>query len=444
MPLKTSRNIPQLKWSGHGKGTRKGAAGLGGNLPSPSRAPKLRDSCDACAVAKIRCNRRKPTCTRCEKRRLLCEYKATKRAGRPSQASKKSAGKGIRAQYDAQQNGTPHGPVVISTHNPHKTAPSQEDFLSSPGAIELFPEQHMAMYEEPFLNRLLSTDQTTTYLPTTKLLTTSNHEFEEFFASLKPLPELEESRPGVLSHGLNGPHCAEFMIESGVSTTLMSEGMLSISEDAWPEMQIHPGDLASISRPVETGLAASVDLPCCCLIIAQSFLHELVPKTSKTRLEKGKQMSELARSLFPLIRTVIADNQRVVDGMDTILQCPCSQDGYLLTVLSIVIFKALDWYESAAQAALRVAVADGYMSRQSVGTWLVSGEDAGRVAAKMVHGELYRIQRLVNVLSARFNGHRVSGKEGNWPFSMIIFYQLEVDLRWRLRMVSSKLIDIIG
>ena len=56
--------------------------------PAPSRrstilpGPKLRDSCHACAASKVKCNKGKPTCSRCEKRNAACEYVATKRAGR--------------------------------------------------------------------------------------------------------------------------------------------------------------------------------------------------------------------------------------------------------------------------------------------------------------------------------------------------------------------------
>src|SRR5947208_442156 len=61
-------------------------------LPTPSSsagrrstapaAPKLRDSCHACASSKLKCYKEKPTCSRCAKRGITCEYVATKRGGR--------------------------------------------------------------------------------------------------------------------------------------------------------------------------------------------------------------------------------------------------------------------------------------------------------------------------------------------------------------------------
>ncbi|KAK8022718.1 hypothetical protein PG993_013485 [Apiospora rasikravindrae] len=44
----------------------------------------MRDSCRACANSKVKCRREKPTCSRCAKRKVPCEYLPTKRGGRKS------------------------------------------------------------------------------------------------------------------------------------------------------------------------------------------------------------------------------------------------------------------------------------------------------------------------------------------------------------------------
>lgn len=40
---------------------------------------KLRDSCHACASSKVKCHKEKPTCSRCRKRGITCEYFAHRR-----------------------------------------------------------------------------------------------------------------------------------------------------------------------------------------------------------------------------------------------------------------------------------------------------------------------------------------------------------------------------
>ena len=48
---------------------------------APDR-PKLRNSCHICASSKLKCSQDKPTCSRCAKRGLECEYVAAKQGGR--------------------------------------------------------------------------------------------------------------------------------------------------------------------------------------------------------------------------------------------------------------------------------------------------------------------------------------------------------------------------
>ena len=203
-------------------------------------------------------------------------------------------------------------------------------------------------------------------------------------------------------------------------------------------------------------------------------------------------------SAFPTtVQSAIAENERIVEAMDSILQCPCSQDVYLLTVLSLVVFKVLDRYAAAARAAptvtpaLSLPTTNGYnklnipsspypslpqkhslarlpgSTSNSSSLCIDRDEDSGRVAAQMILSELHRAQRLVNELSARFKAHRMSGTETGSaprstlpndpmedvlcdggggptrPFSNTMLDQLEADLRARLRGVSLKILEMI-
>jgi hypothetical protein len=46
-------------------------------------APKLRSSCDGCGTAKVRCNRGRPKCSRCETLSLTCVYGPSRKIGKP-------------------------------------------------------------------------------------------------------------------------------------------------------------------------------------------------------------------------------------------------------------------------------------------------------------------------------------------------------------------------
>ncbi|KAK3370065.1 aflatoxin regulatory protein-domain-containing protein [Podospora didyma] len=64
-------------------------------------APKLRDSCYGCASSKVRCPREKPSCSRCKKRKIPCEYLASKRAGRKHDP--------LDGGHQQQSSGSRHG-----------------------------------------------------------------------------------------------------------------------------------------------------------------------------------------------------------------------------------------------------------------------------------------------------------------------------------------------
>ncbi|CAG7961783.1 unnamed protein product [Penicillium olsonii] len=54
------------------------------NTPGASSQPqKLKDSCDKCSAAKVRCTKEKPSCSRCDKLGNACSYSPARRVGRP-------------------------------------------------------------------------------------------------------------------------------------------------------------------------------------------------------------------------------------------------------------------------------------------------------------------------------------------------------------------------
>ncbi|EME44336.1 hypothetical protein DOTSEDRAFT_172491 [Dothistroma septosporum NZE10] len=53
-------------------------------MPAQRRHARLKDSCDHCSVAKVRCTKEKPSCSRCHLRAIPCGYSYSRRAGRRS------------------------------------------------------------------------------------------------------------------------------------------------------------------------------------------------------------------------------------------------------------------------------------------------------------------------------------------------------------------------
>lgn len=218
--------------------------------------------------------------------------------------------------------------------------------------------------------------------------------------------------------------------------------------------------------------------PCFCLIRALGLMKQLFPSPSTACTNSATPGLDKSTTL-PTIQAVIAKNERTIEAVSTMLQCSCSEDGYLLAIMSLIIFKVLGWYAAAARQTPSVgdgndrvqsprSFSSGYLSHSEqvilgspvVGSYRLDGEDLTRMAAQLVLSELHRVQRLVNQLSTKLkmqaakNGGMVNTpissasenaenaeSETTSSLSAVMLDQLEVDLRKRLRSLSLEIVE---
>lgn len=205
-----------------------------------------------------------------------------------------------------------------------------------------------------------------------------------------------------------------------------------------------------------------LDSSCCCLLHALGLMKQLFPNASTACMRSKKQ--EFENSLLPTMQSVIAENEEIIEAIGNMLQCPCSQDTYLLAIMSLIIFKVLDWYAAAARETPMVDDSQsqgkshhrGSLSHHSeqvlqfptiVGSYCIDGENQGRIAAQLVLSELHRVKRLVNLLSSRLKNiisEQTLDEEGiTSPFSATMLLQLEADLCKRLRALSLEIVSML-
>ena len=219
----------------------------------------------------------------------------------------------------------------------------------------------------------------------------------------------------------------------------------------------------------------ATDSSCSCLVHALSLIKQLFPTPSTTCTTSVTQgLSEPIG--IPTIQDVIAKNEHTIEAVSRMLQCPCSQDGYLLAIVSLIVFKVLGWYGAAARK--KISSGDDSHGVQSagrshshqpssseqvfqelpgVGSYCLDGEDSARMAAQLVLSELHRVQRLVNQLSTKLKlqtaktggptdtpnslGCNNVDSETTLALSAIMWNQLEVVLRKRLRALSFEIVE---
>ena len=440
--------------------------------------PKLRDSCHGCAASKLRCSKEKPTCARCAKRGVVCEYFATRRAGR------KQGSRSNNAPTMTQPLPTPGQPAIAAP-----------DTLASPGIASPLPHHQPSSYPDLLPDLLSSSGPTTVSTPGAL----SAH-FDDFFASPMSFAMLD---PGDGS-ALTDPTGSSLLDPGLINSHLLSEDALSAIEQAVCELPSYSKPQTPPHSRPPTTRGFREDTPCTCLTRVLGLLGSLFPHGSGSCQSSQIIHADPGHSPLPTLQSVIADNEKILDAISSMLPCPCSHDGYLLSLMSLIVFKVMGWYAAASR---HTPSSSSFSTRDSsrgsgnlheisglghyrhppeqvqhspavVGSYCVDGSEQGRMAAQLVLSELHRVQRLVNVLSQRLKGHitRAGGSHSGssadgsggvgpgtpsgssvdgsdafsardrdltFPFPPTVLQQLEVDLRRRLRGLSAEIVDML-
>lgn len=438
-----------------------------GSLPASARrssaAPKLRDSCQGCAASKLKCSRERPTCARCAKRGMVCEYFVTKRGGRRP-TSRLNANSSSSPRMENSLN-IPAPATSASSPSSLSSFGRTADSLTPPGLMQMSLGNHRHS-SSPFPDILpgivTPADPTTT--PSPASLTTTHL---DYFNLPIPLSILDTQGPDYL----NPADAAAFFLQDN-ALAVFGEAVFDLPSVPKPQTQTHPASRSSVTDRLHSARDYSSDPGCSCLLQALGLLKQLFPNASSS----STYMASLFPGQFPTIHSVIVENEQTIAVLNTMLQCPCSQDGYLLAIISLVVFKIMGWYAAAARETplshcnFNSGSGDGSAkshldhgrrphSEQVFKLWpSVDGEYEGRVAAQLVLSELHRVQQLINVLSQRLTAHGLQTSCLELPSSPDYFYflnqdssafpvtmlgQLEVDLRKRLRTLSVEIVDIL-
>jgi hypothetical protein len=407
---------------------------------------KLRNSCDACATSKLKCSQDKPTCTRCAKRGLFCEYVVAKRGGRKSSnRSSISSDKNNQDTANAAMNDLQLS--SLSSWDSCSFSNPGTDYLHSPELVQYATKPNLSASSSSSSGMLhdffTPLDQT---MSSTSTSTDTEPEFEDIFSTadfFQPGFDAGQNVSKSLSNGFTG-------FDDSVSELLG----LSMSTSA-PKMSTSPSlDMHGYTdfRTAET--------PCSCLVVALGLMKGLFPLPSNgcmSRATRGVGKS----SQVPTVQAVIAQNETTIESVGTMLKCSCSQDGYLLSVMALIIFKVLGWYEAVARKS------PGHSRQTSpfeqvlqspgvVGNYCLEGDDSPRMAAQLVLSELHRVRRLVDQLSSKLRLQAAKNKleaeteppdscaldnDMHLPLSSVMYDQLDTDLRKRLKTLSWEMIN---
>ena len=422
-----------------------------GHATAPDR-PKLRNSCHVCASSKLKCSQDKPTCSRCAKRGLTCEYVAAKPGGRKpnGQSSSNNNRRNDVSKIVKNANYNAYSPSQANSFA-SSSSNTSTDSLRSPGLIHHSPRANVSESSDMLQDFFGPMDQT---LSSTS--TDNGTDLDNFFNS-----------PISFSTDLSDVNIfgtADFF-STGVDRN--TNGSESLS-DAFPGFEDAVSELLGHSIPSSTLQDSTspskevhnyqelraTESPCSCLVQALGFMKQLLPPPSNACITWAAQGLDKATAI-PTAQAVIARNEATIEAVSTMLKCTCSQDGYLLSVMSLIIFKVLSWYAAVARKKPSLPLEPVLQNPTFVGSYCLDGPDSARMAAQLVLSELHRVRRLVDQLSSKLKVQAVKKGKGGaetlegmdlnnemaLPLSAILYDQLDNDLRKQLRALSSEMLD---
>ena len=207
--------------------------------------------------------------------------------------------------------------------------------------------------------------------------------------------------------------------------------------------------------------------PCSCLVQALGSMKQLFPSPADPCMTWATQGPDKATAT-PTIQAVIARNEATIEALSAMLQCSCSQDAYLLSVMALIVFKVLGWYAAVARKTPSLQDFEACCSSQSPpfepvrqsptiagGSYYLDGADSARMAAQLILSELHRVRRLVDQLLSKLEVQAAKKSRGGpktpegmdledgmaLSLSAVMYDQLDNDLRKRLRALSCEMLD---
>ena len=420
--------------------------------------PKLKDSCNECAAAKLRCSKDKPTCARCEDRDLVCCYGPSSRAGRKSASSVASAERqAINARAGGQATEAPQSALpecqerVEPLNIPYQQQPafSWDSFkIPDYGMHGAGPSlsSHPSLGDEFHLDPTSPKFDMASIMPGIQGFPSQGNSLNTF--NDWSTPDLMFSP---LFSGMPSPpssHCTQPTPPSSTATPPLPPLVSTSSCESVTE---------SISS-CTTGDSHCMNTACSILASLHNESHHGSPTTENDYT--GFDYS----SFLNLTDDSITTARVALDKASMMLQCPCSAENEHLTfLLSMITSKTMAVFAQAAYDSAKSGHLDASVfgsksnlpMSSTAGNMSLDSSNSSRAKAQLLLGELHQVVRVIDTLSTRFQDLKRTGSVANGGLhgnnlcqsgstspvmSPSTFDQMEADLRKRLRAITDHVV----
>ncbi|GIZ48063.1 hypothetical protein CKM354_001113800 [Cercospora kikuchii] len=345
--------------------------------PSLGETSSLRNSCDACAQAKLKCKKEKPSCSRCTKRGIPCIYLFSKRAGRkPSKSGSSSEGEQPKQ----------------SQHSPALDTDASFDCFGISGTNHSGPSDlNLGFSELMGCNTINGLDLTTEDI------------ISDSTSDLYGSRSTNENTSGTGSkfsgqRGDSAVYGAPMDVDTFANTSLPDTPGLD---------SLFSGPLTPSYDP---RMVRSPQTSCLCMQRALQDMQKVTNAGTVWSSITVDRPSTLLRASLDVVK----NNKEILRGMIEMLSCQREHNGHLPALLAFVLSGVINLYAALTMLRPPPAFQDQELTHSTCSSSSTSiaptshqgdYEDPIHAAAYIIFGELQQIRKLHDQLGRRLRDH---------------------------------------
>lgn len=382
---------------------------------------KLRESCDSCLIAKVKCSKARPVCARCLSNGAACGYSPSSRAGRKNRKDSASKPTGISTRHEDNSELAESVPPTPSPYLPlMRSMLDQHDHPLLNSNKSAFHRSTPTLSQDDinrrhsFIGNGFSTPQ------------------EESFdvADLFPTPPFPEDFGEALLQFSPQPYFQDFVPTTPSPRTVAAQSLASpawavndnpysISPSDQPSLDLmtfgtHPPSSHSTASPdVASQDSAQPDHPdmgnrhtCDCFAVCLQALQTL---HNHSHLPAASQQGGLP---FDVVLTI---NREAMVGCSAMLDCAkcVSKSGSSIsTMLLATIFgKIISLYGAACYIRFGPSTSSQNAVKLAFGAYTLTGEDRRLLEMEIILLELRKVESILVTYQERFRNAQAEKDE---------------------------------
>ncbi|KAH6844710.1 aflatoxin regulatory protein-domain-containing protein [Chaetomium sp. MPI-CAGE-AT-0009] len=320
-------------------------------------------------ASKVRCSKEKPTCARCARRGVACIYMVSRRTGRTSSNACKVNAAQIWMGTSRLTIGSPGSVRITAGGDHHGSTGFSGGTHGGLATRDRLIGRRRPLYTGFPLESHINTHRTA------QLTTTPETDIGpdiDVWNCISPSTLLADpaGSPPLTGHGNDvgdlfdlgfGSHMIMDRQESNSPETndqttvttpdIFGDPSLSVLDRDFSATHSFALDWISPRRS-STNSNGNPAPPDCCLTTILNLLARLFPNaTHGCTLSATGTLQNSSHHNGRTLESVISENKQTIETLTSLLDCHCSHDEYLLSLMTLVTLKVMGWYAAAAAAA---------------------------------------------------------------------------------------------